>query len=213
MMALRFKINTFDFFVRKFSSYKRILGIECSCDDTSVGIVSTNREILSEKTYNQFEIHKKLGAPKQNIKTGLTAWGGGVIPNIARNLHRQNLIWATSDCIKEIVNGWESIDAIALTVMPGIEPCLYEGIQFTELLLKRFKKPFIPIHHMEAHALTARLFEKELKYPFLTLLISGGHSIICLCDDYNKFERLGQATDISPGNSINLEHRIMIIFN
>jgi N6-L-threonylcarbamoyladenine synthase len=87
-----------------------VLGIECSCDDTSVGIVNDNHEILAESKYNQWLIHKKIGHS-----------GGGIVPNIARLLHYENLIPAVSDCIEKISKKWENIDAIALTVKPGLE--------------------------------------------------------------------------------------------
>lgn len=177
--------------------YTTIIGIETSCDDTSVGIVSDNKKIIAESKYNQFLMHKNLGHAKQKGK--LTSWPGGVIPNLARRLHQDNLIHAVSDCIEKNGNTWKNIDALALTVKPGLEPCLWEGIKFNILLLKKYKIPFIPIHHMEAHALTSRLFDKEIQFPFITLLISGGHCLIALVEDYNKFYKLGDSIDISPG--------------
>lgn len=179
------------------STIKTVLGIETSCDDTGVAIVNTNREILAERKYNQWIIHKKLGHAK--LKGKHTSWPGGVVPDLAKRLHNENLIHAVSDCISKMKNGWSEIDAIALTIKPGLEPCLWEGIKFTKQLLDKYKLPFIPIHHMEAHALTSRLFDKNIKYPFLTLLISGGHCLLALAESYNKFYRLGESLDISPG--------------
>jgi N6-L-threonylcarbamoyladenine synthase len=193
--------NNKSFFMvqKEFFSSKNVLGIETSCDDTAVAIVSTDRKILAESKYNQWSIHKKLGHAKSGSPN---SWGGGVIPNLARKLHYENLVKAVSDCIEKMNKGWTDIDAIALTVKPGIEPCLYEGINFTKLLLKKFNMPFIPIHHMEAHALTNRLFASDLEYPYLTLLISGGHCILALVERHDKFYRLGECLDIAPGKTI-----------
>lgn len=177
--------------------YLTVIGIETSCDDTSVGIVSENQKILAESKYNQFKVHKNFGHAKQKGK--FTSWPGGVIPNLARKLHRENLIHAVSDCIEKNGNTWENIDALALTIKPGLEPCLWEGIKFSILLLKKYKIPFIPVHHMEAHALTSRLFDKEIQFPFITLLISGGHCLIALVENHSKFYKLGDSIDISPG--------------
>lgn len=178
-----------------------VLGIETSCDDTAVGVVNTTREILAECKYNQWSVHRKLGAASRKSNQ-LTAFHGGVIPNVAKNLHHENLIQAVSNCIEATPNGWANIDAIALTVKPGLEPCLWEGVQFTKRLLYKYKLPFIPIHHMEGHALTPRLFDKDIQFPFLTLLISGGHCLLALVENEDKFLRLGESIDISPGNFI-----------
>ena len=129
------------------SSHSTVIGIETSCDDTAVGIVTTDRKILAQSKYNQWSIHKKLGF--SNNKYDHNGFGGGVIPNVAKNLHYNNLLNAVSDCIRQMDGGWSDIDAISLTMRPGLEPCLWEGIEFTKLLLKKYKLPFIPIHHME----------------------------------------------------------------
>ena len=182
---------------RWISNNKNILGIECTCDDTGAAIVSTDRRIIAESKYNQWTFHKSHGSPKK--KNELTSFAGGVIPNKARILHRKNLVLAVSDCIEKIDQGWESVDGIALSIKPGLEPCLWEGIDFTKLLLKKYRLPFVGIHHMESHALISRLFDDEIRFPFLTLLISGGHCIIALVKSENEFFRLGESIDTSPG--------------
>ena len=186
-----------------------VLGIECSCDDTSVGVVNSNRQVLAESKYNQWMYHKKLGHSKRSSNL----FSGGIVPNIARLLHHENLIPAVSDCIEQLPNKWNDINAIALTVKPGLEPCLWEGIQFTKLILKKHKLPFIPIHHMEAHALVAKLDNPNIEYPFLTLLISGGHCLLAVCENENNFLRLGTTIDIAPGNFIDKLARKLGLFN
>jgi N6-L-threonylcarbamoyladenine synthase len=117
------------------------LGIETSCDDTAVGIVNDRREILAESKYNQWLVHKQLGSPKLKQNSSSTSWAGkfqkkyefkfsiyltitfkgGVIPNLARKLHYENLIPAVSDCIEKVDSDWKNIDAVALTLKPGLE--------------------------------------------------------------------------------------------
>ncbi len=104
-----FKLNKI---IRSFIRQFTVLGIESSCDDTAVGIVSTDRKILAESKYNQWSVHKKLGYGKKK-----ETFTGGVIPNVAKMLHRENLVLAVSDCIENIENGWNKIDAIALTTV------------------------------------------------------------------------------------------------
>ena len=104
---------------------KTVLGIETSCDDTGVAIVNSDRKLIAESKYNQWSIHKKLGHARSNKNSN--SWPGGVIPDLARKLHRDNLILAVSDCIEMMPNKWDGIDSIALTVKPGLEPCLWEG--------------------------------------------------------------------------------------
>ncbi len=159
---------------------------------------------------------------------------GGIIPNLARNLHSQNIMMAMSECIEQLEGKWDSIDAIALTVRPGLEMCLWEGLkvklwlpknfqkhrpsfnhpvfQFTKLLLQKYKKPFIPIHHMEAHALTPRLFDENLKFPYLTLLISGGNTLIGLVSGPETFMRFGQTKDHAIGCCIDKVARSLGLF-
>ncbi len=195
-MLIKFllKQKTSPKFLAKRLTTRVVLGIETSCDDTAIGVVTTDRKILAESKYNQWSVHKKLGLSKKNSQ-----WSGGVVPEMAKKLHSENLIYAVSDCIEQMPNGWSDVDAIALTTKPGLEICLWEGIHFAKLLLKKYQLPFIPIHHMEAHALTSRLFDSSLEFPFLTLLISGGHSLLVLAEDYDKFSLLGGSLDNSPG--------------
>lgn len=190
-----------------YSQYKTVLGIETSCDDTAAAIVTTDRRILVERKFNQWSEHRRLGRSRKD-----SSFGGGVWPELAKKLHSENLIHVVGECVGELTHGWSQIDAIALTTRPGLEICLWEGINFTKQLLKKYQVPLLPIHHMEAHALTSRLFDQRLEFPFLSLLISGGHSIIVLVDDYDKFYRLGESLDISPGNYLDKVARELGLF-
>lgn len=114
-----------------------------------MALVSTDRNILAERVFSQWSEHKRLGRPTQR-HSQLTAFGGGIIPHLARQLHYDILPLAISECLEEAFGraDWSQIDALAVTVKPGLEPCLWEGINVGKLVLK--KNPhlvFVPVHH------------------------------------------------------------------
>ncbi|XP_012154163.1 threonyl-carbamoyl synthesis 4 isoform X2 [Megachile rotundata] len=113
-------------------------------------------------------------------------------------MHKNNITKTCEDALRNAGLKLKDIDAIATTVKPGIELSLNIGIKFGKYLAKIGNKPFIPINHMEAHALTARMKEK-IDFPYLALLISGGHSLLAIVENVNKFYLLGTTIDIAPG--------------
>lgn len=163
-----------------------ILGIESSCDDSGCGIVDINKNILGEGLHSQQIMHLKMG---------------GIIPPIAGNIHRQNITRVCEDALRSAGLRLRDVTAIATTVKPGLSNSLQIGLTFGKYLTRVGNKPFIPIHHMEAHALTARL-TTEISFPFLVLLVSGGHSILTIAKDVSTFYMLGTSIDNSPGELI-----------
>lgn len=219
MILKRFSARSFPTLSRFYStqpSHPRVvLGIETSCDDTGVALVSTDRRILAERVFSQWSEHKRLGRATQR-HSQLTAFAGGVVPNLARQLHYDILPRAVSECLEEAFGeaDWSRVDALAVTVKPGLEPCLWEGINFSKLLLKKHTHLlFVPVHHMQAHALTCRLVDANIRFPFLTLLISGGHCLLALVRDHQTFEILGQSVDISPGDLISINLSQFVYFS
>ncbi|KAF3428875.1 hypothetical protein E2986_08737 [Frieseomelitta varia] len=160
-----------------------ILGIESSCDDTACGIVDTNGTILGEAISSQYLTHLNFG---------------GIIPSFARILHRNNITKTCENALKAANLKLKDIDAIATTIKPGLPLSLKVGAQFGKYLAKIGEKPFIPIHHMEAHALTARMSEK-IDYPYLVLLVSGAHCLLAIVKNVNKFYLLGTSINNAPG--------------
>ncbi|XP_034186912.1 threonyl-carbamoyl synthesis 4 [Osmia lignaria lignaria] len=160
-----------------------ILGVESSCDETGCGIVDSTGTILGEAISSQQLNHLNFG---------------GIIPTIAQMLHRDNITKVCEDALQSANLKLRDVDAIATTVKPGIRPSLGIGTKFGKYLAKIGNKPFIPIHHMEAHALTARIQEK-VDFPYLVLLISGGHCLLGIVESTNKFYLLGTTKDNAPG--------------
>ncbi|XP_023023838.1 threonyl-carbamoyl synthesis 4 [Leptinotarsa decemlineata] len=184
----------------RFYSKKRaiILGIETSCDDTGCAIINTDGKILGEALNSQHLVHLNHG---------------GIIPTIAQGLHRRNIENVVNEAMSAANLAFEDIDAIATTVKPGLPLSLLIGMKYGKHLCRKYKKPFIPIHHMEAHALTARLYDKTIEFPFLVLLISGGHCLVAIAQKLDKFLLLGESVDDAPGEAFDKMARRMKLKN
>ncbi len=141
-----------------------ILGIETSCDETAASIIQENDDgsikILSNTISSQFDIHKEFG---------------GVVPELAARSHAEKIDLITKKAVLESGLKINNIDAIAATAGPGLVVCLSVGLNFGKAVAASLKKPFIAVNHLEGHALSPKLNSK-LDYPYLLLLISGGHS-------------------------------------
>lgn len=122
-----------------------ILGIETSCDDTAVGVVDGRCRVLAESAHSQLATHIEYG---------------GIIPPIARDLHRDNIGHVVQEALKQCPVPVEDMSAVAVTVRPGMSLSLLVGLNFARELASKYGKPLIPIHHMEAHALVVRLVER-----------------------------------------------------
>lgn len=173
--------------ISKFLPFKPnyiILGIETSCDDTACAIVSSKRKILGEFVQSQQEEVLRFG---------------GIMPVMAKELHNRNIQSVVSTALKNAELNVQDVDAIAVTSKPGLIMSLLVGMNYAKMLSKTYKKPFLPIHHMEAHALTVRLINRDVQYPFLTFLISGGHCLLAIVRSVEKFILLGKSLDNAPG--------------
>lgn len=166
--------------------HKLVLGIETSCDDTAAAVVDDAGHVLGEAMHSQTEVHLKTG---------------GIVPPVAQQLHRENIQRIVEETLSASSISPRDLSAIATTVKPGLALSLGVGLSFSLQLVNQFKKPFIPIHHMEAHALTIRLTNK-VEFPFLVLLISGGHCLLALVRGVSDFLLLGKSLDIAPGDML-----------
>ncbi|XP_009973651.2 probable tRNA N6-adenosine threonylcarbamoyltransferase, mitochondrial isoform X1 [Tyto alba] len=165
---------------------KLVLGIETSCDDTGAAVVDDAGNVLGEALRCQKEVHLQAG---------------GIIPVVAQQLHRENIEQVVKEALSVSGVSVRELAAIATTVKPGLALSLGVGLQYSSDLVNTYQKPFIPIHHMEAHALTVRLTH-HLDFPFLVLLLSGGHCILAVAQGVSDFLLLGQSIDIAPGDML-----------
>ncbi|AHC39202.1 tRNA (adenosine(37)-N6)-threonylcarbamoyltransferase complex transferase subunit TsaD [Ehrlichia muris] len=163
-------------------SVKIVLGIETSCDETAVAIVNNNKEVLSHKILSQQE-HSVYG---------------GVVPEIASRAHINYLYGLIVNCIEESQVSLSNIDAIAVTAGPGLIGGLIVGVMMAKAIASVTGKPIIEINHLEAHALIIRMF-CEIDFPFLLLVISGGHCQFLVAYDVGCYYKLGSSLDDSLG--------------
>ncbi|XP_065080889.1 probable tRNA N6-adenosine threonylcarbamoyltransferase, mitochondrial [Ochlerotatus camptorhynchus] len=162
-----------------------ILGIETSCDDSGAAIVSSNGHVLGECIYSQQNSHLKFG---------------GIIPPVAQDFHRMHIDNVVQQTFQDANMDCSQIDAIAVTNRPGLPLSLLVGLRYAKYLARKYQKPMIPIHHMEAHALMARMTNK-VTFPFICILISGGHSLLTLVKSTRQFYLLGETLDDAPGEA------------
>ncbi|KAG5675160.1 hypothetical protein PVAND_005086 [Polypedilum vanderplanki] len=182
---------------RNLSSNPLILGIETSCDDTGVAILK-GKQLVSECLSTQMKVHLHLG---------------GILPPLAQDFHRQNIDKTVKTCIERAGIDPKELDAIAFTNRPGLPLSLIVGTRYARYMSRKYNKPLIPIHHMHAHALTPRMERDDVKFPFLCLLISGGHSLLSYVKDINDFILLGQSLDDAPGECLDKIARMMKLIN
>lgn len=120
---------------------------------------------------------------------------------VAQQLHRENIEQVVKEALGVSGVSVHELAAIATTIKPGLALSLEVGLQYSLNLVNKYQKPFIPIHHMEAHALTVRLTH-HVEFPFLVLLLSGGHCILAVARGVSDFLLLGQSIDIAPGDML-----------
>ena len=174
-----------------------ILGIETSCDETAVSIIQENGSdkpsILSNVVSSQVDIHKEFG---------------GVVPELAARSHIEKIDLIAKKAIKESKIKIEEIDAVAATAGPGLIVCLSVGLNFGKTIALSLNKPFIAINHLEGHALSPKLNSK-IEYPYLLLLISGGHSQFLSVQGLGKYKRLGTTIDDAVGEAFDKTAKLL----
>ena len=165
------------------------LGIETSCDETAAAVIRENDEgtadILSNVASSQIEEHKKFG---------------GVVPELAARAHLENIEYIIDTALKQSGTAINEIDGVATTAGPGLIVCLTVGLNIGKSIAAFSNKPLIGVNHLEGHALSPGLNEK-IKFPYLLLLISGGHSQYLIVKDINEYEQLGTTIDDALGEA------------
>lgn len=163
----------------------RILGIETSCDECAVAVVEDGRHILSNIVMTQIPLHERYQ---------------GVVPEIASRAHIEWILGATRRALKEAQLDINDIDGVAATAKPGLIGSLAVGLSFAKALAWAKGLPFKGINHMLAHLYAPQLVE-TIEYPFLGLLVSGGHTILCRADDFDSIAVLGTTIDDAAGEA------------
>tara|TARA_B100001250_G_scaffold291252_1_gene252977 strand:+ start:213 stop:1286 length:1074 start_codon:yes stop_codon:yes gene_type:complete len=174
-----------------------ILGIETSCDETAVSIIQDDDsgipKILSNVISSQFDVHKEFG---------------GVVPELAARSHLEKIDLIAKKAIDESRISLDKVTAVATTAGPGLIVCLTVGLNFGKALASSLNIPFIGVNHLEGHALSPKLHSK-LDYPYLLLLISGGHSQYLSVNGLGQYKRLGTTIDDALGEAYDKTAKIL----
>jgi len=173
-----------------------VLGIETSCDDTACAVVRSDGMVLGESIASQHSIHAAYG---------------GIVPNLAMQAHQEAIHRVVEEALDCAGLKTSDIDAIACTVGPGLEICLRVGANKAREMAEELKLPFVRVHHLEAHCLVSRLgFQADgPEFPFVALLVSGGHCQLLWCEALGKFEVIGGTLDDALGEAYDKAARML----
>ena len=174
-----------------------ILGIETRCDETAASLITENDKgiptVLSNIVSSQVDVHKEFG---------------GVVPELAARSHIEKIDWIVEKAIADSGKKIEEIDAVASTAGPGLIVCLSVGLSFGKAFASAINKPFIAVNHLEGHALSPKL-NSRLNYPYLLLLISGGHSQYLSVQGLGNYKRLGTTIDDALGEAFDKTAKLL----
>jgi len=172
----------------------RILGIETSCDETGIAIYDDQLGLLSHQLYSQVALHADYG---------------GVVPELASRDHVRKTIPLIKEAMAEANCSKDDIDGIAFTAGPGLVGALLVGACIGRSLALAWDKPAIAVHHMEGHLLAPMLEENQPEFPFLALLVSGGHTLMVQVDDIGEYKVLGESIDDAAGEAFDKTAKLL----
>lgn len=172
----------------------RVLGIETSCDETGIAIFDDQKGILSHQLYSQVKLHADYG---------------GVVPELASRDHVRKTIPLIQAALQEAGLGQDDIDGIAYTAGPGLVGAILVGATIGRSLAMAWNKPAIAVHHMEGHLLAPMLEERAPEFPFVALLVSGGHSMLVRVDGIGSYQLLGESIDDAAGEAFDKTAKLM----
>lgn len=172
----------------------RILGIESSCDETSVAVFDTEQGLLSHQIHSQIPLHQDYG---------------GVVPELAARDHIQRLRPLIQLALEQSQLDIQAIEGIAYTAGPGLVGALLSGATFAKSLAFALEVPSIGVHHLEAHVLAVMLEKEKPDFPFLALLVSGGHTMLVLAEALGHYKILGQTLDDAVGECFDKVGKLM----
>ncbi len=171
-----------------------VLGLETSCDETSAAVIADGRRILSNVISSQIPIHQKYG---------------GVVPELASRRHLENVVPVIDQALAEAGVTLKDLDGIGVTHGPGLVGALLVGVAAAKALAFAAGIPLLGVHHLEGHIFAALLTHPELEPPFVSLVVSGGHTSLVHVRDYSTFELLGQTRDDAAGEAFDKVARLL----
>ena len=171
-----------------------VLGIETSCDETGVALVADGARILSSEVASQIAVHAEFG---------------GVVPEIASRQHILCISQLVRKALADAGCGQEEVSAVSVTNGPGLMGSLLVGVCFAKALAYAWRKPFVPVHHIEGHIFSAFLSGDPPVFPFLTLVVSGGHTCLIWCERPHDYRILGTTRDDAVGECFDKVARLL----
>ncbi len=171
-----------------------ILGVESSCDETGIALYDTERGLLAHALHSQVEMHAEYG---------------GVVPELASRDHIRRVLPLTEHVLKDAYKTLQDIDGIAYTQGPGLSGALLVGTSFAESLAFSLQIPTINVHHLEGHLLAPLLEDNPPAFPFVALLVSGGHSQLMRVDGIGEYELLGDTLDDAAGEAFDKTAKLL----
>lgn len=171
-----------------------VLGIESSCDETGVALFDTEKGLLAHHLHTQMAMHAEYG---------------GVVPELASRDHIRRLVPLTQGCLQEAGKSYADIDAVAFTQGPGLGGALLAGTSYANALAFALDKPVIAVHHLEGHLLSPLLAEKKPEFPFVALLVSGGHTQFMAVRGIGDYTLLGESVDDAAGEAFDKTAKLL----
>jgi len=174
----------------------KILGIETSCDETAAAVVEDGTRILSNVIASQVDIHSRYG---------------GVVPEVASRQHLLAALPIIRQAMSGASAGWDDVDAIAVTIGPGLAGSLLVGVNMAKAMALARGLPFIGVNHLEAHIYANWLEGEQPRFPVLCLIVSGGHTDLILMKDHGDYQILGKTRDDAAGEAFDKVARILAL--
>lgn len=171
-----------------------VLGIETSCDETGVALYDDKKGLIGHQLYSQISLHQNYG---------------GVVPELASRDHIRKLSALTQELLKEAKVTLSDISFVAYTAFPGLVGALLVGASFAKSLAYALKIPALPVHHLEGHIVAPMLETPDITYPFLVLLVSGGHTQLLLAREFGQYQLLGESLDDAVGEAFDKTAKLL----
>ncbi len=171
----------------------KILGIETSCDETAAAI-DEDQDILSNVVASQVDIHSRYG---------------GIVPEVASRQHLITILPVLEKAMGEAEVDWNDIDAVAVTIGPGLAGSLLVGVNVAKAISLAYNLPLVAVNHLEAHIYANWLGQDKPEFPCLCLIVSGGHSDLILMEEHGQFKKLGRTRDDAAGEAFDKAARIL----
>lgn len=171
-----------------------VLGIESSCDETGVALYCSERGLIAERLHTQMALHAEYG---------------GVVPELASRDHIRRLVPLTQGCVQEAGITLADVDAVAYTQGPGLGGALLAGASYANALAFALNKPVLPVHHLEGHLLSPLLADERPNFPFVALLVSGGHTQFMAVRGVGDYELLGETVDDAAGEAFDKTAKLL----